>query len=271
MNYANIKIGADPELFLCDASGKLRSAIGLIGGTKWEPRKLDELGHAVQEDNVAVEFNIPPAATRKAFVDSIGYMLQYINDYVGKKALSLNIIPAAHFDASELANPKALEFGCDPDFNVWLRRENAKPELPPELMNLRSCGGHIHVSWDDDSLRETTEQGIIQTTQEQVVMAMDVFVGCPSIRYDHDLLRRKLYGKAGAFRPKTYGIEYRTLSNFWLKEPSLVEWVYDQTQHAMDYLNSGGTISRDHAGLINNCINTGDEYIFEKIQQIYPV
>ena len=32
----------------------------------------------------------------------------------------------------------------------------------------------------------------------------------------NDPLRRKLYGRAGRFRVKPYGLEYRTLDNYWL-------------------------------------------------------
>lgn len=261
MKYENIKLGADPELFLVTQEGELRSAVGRIGGTKWNPRRLDDEGSAVQEDNVAVEFNIPPCGTKKEFVHHIGHMLQYLHDYVQTDKLLLNVVPAAMFPDSELEAQQAMEFGCDPDFNVWLRKENPKPELPRELKNLRSCGGHIHVSWNDPQT----------PSQEEVIRAMDVFVGCPSVQYDGDLLRRKLYGKAGAFRFKDYGVEYRTLSNFWLKEPSLVEWVYDRTLHAMDYLNSGGEINLEHQDLINNCINEGNESALLKLQQYYPI
>ena len=55
---SGITIGADPELFLRDGDA-ITSAIGLIGGDKYEPR-LVTLG-AVQEDNVLAEFNIDPA------------------------------------------------------------------------------------------------------------------------------------------------------------------------------------------------------------------
>lgn len=262
MKYKNILVGADPELFLVEAqSGELRSAIGRIGGNKWEPRYIDDKGSAVQEDNVAVEFNIPPAATKKQFVKHIGRLLNYLADYVEDQNLLLSIVPAAIFPTSELNCQAALEFGCDPDFDVWRKVENSKPHLEGDLANLRSCGGHVHVSWDNPS----TEN------QEDVVRAMDIFVGCPSILYDGDTLRRKLYGKAGAFRFKDYGIEYRTLSNFWLREPTLVEWVYDQTMKGLDYLNSGGKIDLEHAPLIQDCINTGNEASLLKLQQLYPI
>ena len=262
MKYENVQLGADPELFLVTAEGQeLRSAIGRIGGNKWNPRPIDDKGSAVQEDNVAVEFNIPPAKTKKEFVHNIGTMLLYLSNYVKEQGLILNIVPAAYFPDKELAHPAALEFGCDPDFDVWSKRENEKPDLPEEYRNLRSCGGHIHVSWDKPE----------RDTQETMIRMMDIFVGCPSIQYDGDLLRRKLYGKAGAFRFKDYGVEYRTPSNFWLREPSLVEWVYDRTMQGIDYLNSGGEIDLSHSDLILDCINNGNEVALFKLQQYYPI
>jgi len=46
----NIKLGCDPEAFLVDINGQLRSSIGLIGGSKEMPRPLFALGegYAVQ-------------------------------------------------------------------------------------------------------------------------------------------------------------------------------------------------------------------------------
>jgi hypothetical protein len=53
-------------------------------------------------------------------------------------------------------------------------------------------------------------------------MALDAFVGLPSVAWDQQQGRREHYGLAGLYRKKTYGddiggVEYRTLSNFWLK------------------------------------------------------
>lgn len=261
MKFNNIRFGADPELFLLDKSGELRSAIGLIGGTKEHPRKLDETGNAVQEDNVAVEFNIAPAKTREQFISGIGNVLSYLSDFVGKQDLALHIVPAAHFPLKELQDPRALQFGCDPDFNVWTREINEAPQLPVGQENLRSAGGHLHVSWDDPKIEAL----------EELIKALDVFCGAKSILYDGDRLRRKLYGKAGAFRIKPYGGEYRTMSNFWIKSPELVGWVYDQAYHAIDFLNDGGRINSEHLHLIKDCINNGNEASLEELQKYYPV
>ena len=68
-----LAVGADPELFLRRKDGTPQSSEGLVGGSKDEPLAIPGLadGFAVQEDNVTVEFNIPPAQTSTEFSNSI--------------------------------------------------------------------------------------------------------------------------------------------------------------------------------------------------------
>jgi hypothetical protein len=53
--------------------------------------------------------------------------------------------------------------------------------------------------------------------------------------------RRKLYGGAGAYREKDYGFEYRTLSNFWVFDPKLTKWAFEQTDRAVQDAYNGFT------------------------------
>lgn len=57
---------------------------------------------------------------------------------------------------------------------------------------------------------------------ELMVKAFDLFVGVPSVmlnRRKNVLKRRSMYGQAGDYRPKDYGIEYRVCSNHWGANP----------------------------------------------------
>lgn len=236
-------IGADPEVFV-GINGNVRSIIGKVGGTKDMPLPLPiGEGFCVQEDNVALEFNIPASKGKREFVRNMVRATNFLEKLV-KDQHGFNFInqSAVSFPQEELDDPRALVFGCDPDFNAWTLDVNPRPAADDK--NLRSCGGHVHVGVDDiDPIAG--------------VRACDLFLGVPSTIMDHGLLRKKLYGKRGAFRKKSYGFEYRTLSNFWIFQPRLIQWVYDNTERALDAVKSGMNIDNEDEA-IRQAIDEGN-------------
>jgi hypothetical protein len=86
---------------------------------------------------------------------------------------------------------------------------------------------------------------------------MDFYLGLPSLVYDAATRRREMYGKAGAYRPKSYGVEYRTLSNAWLNSAELIRWVYRATQKGVLSV-IGGDMLVEKYGDIQDIINTSD-------------
>jgi hypothetical protein len=238
-------IGADPELFLIGADGKFMSSVGLIGGTKDMPRPIDEEGNAVQEDNVTVEFNIPPCKTSADFIKHINKNKEWIRKRAAQLGFQLAIRPSAVFDDDQLETMEAQTFGCEPDFNAWNNGEQ-NPRPSAENKNLRSCGGHIHIALTDDD------------PVLMVIKAMDLFVGCMMLEFDDDKGRRELYGKAGAFRKKAYGVEYRTASNRWVESDERIQWAWDQTEKALSFVRNGGTFTEEDGQMIQDCINNSD-------------
>jgi hypothetical protein len=241
------KIGCDPEIFVGDHTG-FRSIIDTIGGTKDFPRPLQQLGNgfAVQEDNVALEFNVPPSSTKEEFIDNVVTARDFLNTLM-QDAFGLHLVKdsAAYFPESELLDPRALEFGCDPDFNAWTGKRNPRPKA--DNATLRSCGGHVHIG-----AKLTREQSL------EVIRGMDFRLGVASVLADKGELRKKLYGKHGAFRVKPYGVEYRVLSNFWIWDEKLIGWVYDNTQWVLDAVLTGRSFL-EYANEIKEAIDNNNK------------
>lgn len=252
-----ITVGCDPEIFLKTKGQDYHiSAIGMFGGTKEEPNPIDDKGHALLEDNVAVEFNIAPANTMDQFRASIQMVLNEIRRRVPDD-LELSTESAVTFPTDQLWHPSALEFGCDPDYNAWTKEKNPRPCATDAA--LRSCGGHVHV-------------GFANLDPYAVIRSMDLHVGLPSIELDtKGTLRRKLYGKAGCCRIKPYGAEYRTLSNFWIFKDELINWVYEATQRAVDFVEKGNEIPEKIGALIQSAINEGDPAAKASVQKYYGI
>lgn len=250
-------IGADPEFFIYDkVTGKPKSIIGMIGGTKEEPRILKKKeGFAIQEDNVAAEFNIPITHSSEELQDNIKYPINVIQRLLGTDKFGISFESAISFNKEELNNDLAWIFGCEPDYDAWGLKINEKPKAEDE--NLRTAGGHIHVGfdWNNDINK-----------QIQLVRAMDYYLGVWSVIMDTGDLRKKLYGKAGAFRPKPYGIEYRVLSNFWIFEKELINSVWDLTQRAVNFVQTENKISESLGKEIQNTINTGNKQNAHSLQ-----
>lgn len=221
--YTLKAVGADPEFFLADKKGTPVPAIGLIGGTKDEPKRIfdnDEFS-AVQEDNVMVEYNIKPAQTAEDFLANHLSVQAYLQKMINEKNLVPLIRPSMTFTPAQLAHKQAQTMGCEGDFNAWTDRANFIIS-PKDMGLIRVAGGHVHVSFEVDGKKADKMHHL------EVVRMLDLALGLPSVMLDDDIIRRRYYGRAGAFRPKMYGVEYRTLSNFWLTSDRYTKWVFNQ-------------------------------------------
>lgn len=256
----NVTIGSDPEMFLwSEEKQKFVPVCGLIGGTKDQPLPISDTGHFIQEDNVAVEFCIPPCKTEDEFVDNLLFGKEYVQKRIESMGLSLKCVASANFDINDLQSEQAKHFGCDPDFNVYLLDQNVidKSKIDPTL---RSCGMHIHVGYDNHN----------PETSFELVKAFDLIAVLPSILIDDDTQRRSLYGKAGCFRIKEkYGIELRSLSGYFMNSENSMRWVYQKTMESINFVNSGGIITNESD--IEEAINTSNKELAEEILDDYRI
>lgn len=233
MKILPLTVGADPEAFVSKLPrNSFVSADGLIPGTKSEPYKV--VNGAVQVDGMAAEFNIDPAGTAEQFVSNLLSVISQLGKMLPADH-SLSFVPVASFSRKvwDEVSETAKELGCDPDFNAYTGNVNPRPDGDRLY---RTAAGHVHVGWTEGM--DPTDPGHI-TACRMLARQMDFYLGVPALLIDSDHKRRSLYGAAGAFRIKPYGVEYRVLSNAWLKDPELMTWVFNNTKLAFDNLMAG--------------------------------
>jgi hypothetical protein len=254
-----MRLGCDPEVFLVNKKNKFVSVIGKIGAGKLDPLQIDGMpqGFTLQEDNVALEFGIPPAASADEFVHHVQAVLQ--GGLSKLPGLSFSKLSCTIFPEDQMQHPLAHQFGCEPDFNAWTGEVNPKPKPPHPFM--RSAGGHVHIETELDP--------------KLVGRACDLFLGVPAVLMDDGAERKKLYGKAGAIRFKPYGVEYRTLSNFWIFDEKLIRWVWTNTDrllHGLENYPEEATLTLEkHSDDIQACINNNDVKLAKQLVKEYSI
>jgi Phage phiEco32-like COOH.NH2 ligase-type 2 len=179
--------------------------------------------YTMQEDNVALEFNFPPGNSQSSLANTVYTAFNCLTNCVHSKGLSISRYSSAIFSDEELESEAAKTFGCEPDFNAWTVEVNPKPIC--DNPNLRTAGGHIHVSWKPSkSEEEDFNKGIM------LMRALDLTAGLISIAEDpRGITRRELYGRAGAYRQVSQAhFEYRVLSNYWIFGPAHIQNIWQR-------------------------------------------
>jgi hypothetical protein len=237
MTY-NVTWGADPELFIATKDGKV------VGGERAIPQ--DGLGDSYYDswnqkrrmtrkrvvlDGVQVEFNVAASQCRASLGADIKATFASLKRHLD--AANNGLVPS--FEAVVRVDPEELKalseaaqkLGCQPSANIHDR--NASVTVTKANENLRSAGGHIHLGLHKPLMEH----------RERLPFLMDVIVGNTCVLIDRNPLaaeRRTLYGRAGEYRIQPHGLEYRTLSNFWLRSYQLMSLVMGLSKLAASVL-----------------------------------
>lgn len=206
----SLLFGADPEVLLqTTGDGAYIPAWNITKGTKDSHQIIDtKKGIDIHADGVALEINFKPSTVSGALT-SAQSALNTVYKYLLREGVTMNYVPYVeekHFDAKTLMHPLALMSGCDPDFSAYSKIKG-EPRAAPDTRGYKFFGGHIHIGYDTK---------VIETYAFIRMIEGLIYTGI--IEQDVQGPRRKTYGLAGLYRPKSYGVEWRTPSPFWLRE-----------------------------------------------------
>lgn len=247
--------GTDPEIFVLDNDNScippaaLREDFGInfedkitiISGDEWK----------IIEDGAATEINILPSDDPDIFFDRIMRAVSGAENFATKLGLKTTISPTVHFDTKRFWQGRGenfrdcVRFGCDPDLDIYSGEYSS--EICADEIDERYGGGHIHMQAPDNNV------GIFEDTYYHATRLMDILVGNTAVAFlrkssevEKEKARLKFYGRPGKIRLQDYpngdkGIEYRTPSNFWLKDAKystlllmMMECVFELINHPND-------------------------------------
>lgn len=217
--------GSDPEFILSDEKGKFRSAIGIVKASKERRLKVEE-NHFFY-DNVLAECTVEPAFSKDQAVENMRKSLRTYAEII--RPFRLTCVSSAEFEESEMGHKDARKAGCETEMCAYSLSEVPSGKIKKlfKKSNFRTAGGHVHIGTD---MGGSHEQSVM------LVRMLDLFLGVSSLLVDNEMssvLRRKIYGLPGRYRQPAHGVEYRTMGNFWISSPRLVELVYDICEHVM--------------------------------------
>ena len=224
-------LGCDPEFFFTK-DGKVIGSERVLpeGGLKAD----SDIKPFVTIDGIQVELNPRPSSCRALIFNELSLAFRKIKELMVAQGLEANFGRTIKMEKDELMalSEGARRLGCAPSIsNVDKDRDLARI-VRGRVVKTRSAGGHIHIGTgrSPHAFADWTES--FKGKEQLVISLMDIMVGNTCVMIDtnpDNKKRRRLYGRAGEYRLPEHGIEYRTLSNFWLTHVSLASLVFGMT------------------------------------------
>jgi len=256
----DVTLGCDPEFFFSQ-NGKI------IGSERVLPENglHNELGYGkIIRDGIQAEINVAPLTCRANLKRNISYVLATLKNYLAQHPdIKIDFSQLVRVSQAEMAGlgEKSTTFGCAESKNAHLKTLDkiSKIGVDPKKYLKRSAGGHIHLGFPQGRIVNNYDATPIDipvnpysparkefpakqltfadfNKPDILVPLLDILVGNTCVMLDRDegnIERRKVYGRAGEYRTPAHGLEYRTLSNFWLRHPVLMSLVMSLARTAV--------------------------------------
>jgi len=255
-------LGCDPEFFF-SKKGEVFGAEKVLpkDGLVYDKAKTQAEGRFVRDnsekregetskiviDGVQAEINPRQATCREYLSYEIASCFRELYHTIkDDKTLDVNFSAVMEVGQKEFdsLSDKSKKFGCAPSENIHTGGKS-KISVDPTVYKFRSAGGHIHLghykygSWSNDgksfSAVEFNKILMEGFNPKKLVPLLDILLGNTCVLIDRNefaVERRKVYGRAGEYRTPKHGLEYRTLSNFWLINYQMMSFVFGMARFA---------------------------------------
>ena len=179
-------------------------------------------GGKIIVDGVQAELNPRANVCRANMVNEIALCFQQIKRSYPDMQVDFSPLVTVTESEFELLSKRSKKFGCNSSENVYTGAQS-KITVDPSVVRDRPAGGHLHFGGNESTAVKNALNDV-----NIIVPLFDIIVGNTCVLVDRNegnKRRREMYGRAGEYRLKPYGIEYRTVSNFWLQHPHLMSMV----------------------------------------------
>jgi hypothetical protein len=234
MNLKQTKIyfGCDPEFFF-------QKDDEIIGAEKVLPENgidVESRGKVII-DGIQAELNPCADTCRQVLGANISHLLYEVRRVMDEKKCLSSFKQTVSISEKEMESlsDKSKQFGCSQSFNVYQKDLTTGVKDGSKYFS-RSGGGHIHIGLPMNTDIYSKTYQIFKKEPERIIRMLDIIVGNFCVMVDRDegnKIRRKTYGRAGEHRIPDHGIEYRTLSNFWLSHYTLMSMAMSLTRFAV--------------------------------------